>query len=152
MTKLYNHILAPLDGSKLAELTLTDTLALAKLNHAEITLLHVIPPIEEVLYIEDHPILVDEQWDIKKDQALKYLNGICEQINEPTLTIHTAVEMGPPATTIIEYVHRHATIDLIVMAAHGQSGLQRWFLGSVVDRVLRGAEQSVLLIRTHNRG
>jgi len=40
-------------------------------------------------------------------------------------------------------------IDLIVMATHGRSGLSRWMCGSVADKVLRGANVPVLLVRSH---
>jgi hypothetical protein len=56
--------------------------------------------------------------------------------------------MGLAAETIIDYA-RHHPIDLIVMATHGRSGLQRWVYGSVADKVLRGANQPVLLVRAY---
>jgi nucleotide-binding universal stress UspA family protein len=39
-------------------------------------------------------------------------------------------------------------IDLIVMSTRGQSGLSRWLMGSVADRVVRGANVPVLLVRS----
>jgi len=58
--------------------------------------------------------------------------------------------MGLPGETIIDYARRHP-IDLIVMATHGRSGLQRWVYGSVADKVLRGADLPVLLVRAQSK-
>jgi nucleotide-binding universal stress UspA family protein len=149
MLKRYKHLLVPLDGSELAELALADALSIAQLSQAEITFLQVVPPIEQVLGVETgYPIFVDQQWGIKKTMALEYLQGICERLDCPNLTMHTIVELGPPAETIIDYACQYS-IDLIVMATHGRSGLQRWVYGSVADKVLRGADLPVLLVRAH---
>jgi nucleotide-binding universal stress UspA family protein len=149
MEKQYKHILVPLDSSKLAELALVDALSLARASQAEITLFHVVPPIDEVLAVETgHPIFIDQQWDSQKVLAQKYLKDICKRLACEDVTLHTAVEMGPAAETIIDYAQQYM-IDLIVMATHGRSGLQRWVYGSVADKVLRGAKVPVLLVRAY---
>jgi nucleotide-binding universal stress UspA family protein len=148
--KLYKHILVPLDGSELAELALADTFALAKLSQAEVTLLHVIPPIEHIVEGHTHhPIFVDEQWETQKGVALRYMNTVCERMECETITVHTVVKMGLAAETIIDYARQHP-IDLIVVSTHGRSGLQRWVCGSVADKVLRGSDVPVLLVRAHS--
>ena len=71
MTKQYKHILVPLDGSELAETALKDAVGMAEVSHADITLLQVIPTIEEVLGSgTDHPIYIDQQWASKKATAV----------------------------------------------------------------------------------
>ena len=146
--KKYKHILAPLDSSELAELALDDAFSLAQLSDAELTLFHVIPPIEHVMATETgHPIFVDQQWDSHRELAKEYLGDLCERVGCPDIKVNTVVEMGMPAETIIEYARQHP-VDLIVMATHGRSGLQRWVYGSVADKVLRGANVPILLVRT----
>lgn len=150
MAKQYKHILVPLDGSPLAETALSDALNMAQLNRAEVTLLQVISPIEQVITgAGDYPIFVDEQWELQKSQAMKYLAAVCERVECGDLKINRVVEMGPAAEMIIDYAHENP-IDLIVMATHGRSGLQRWVYGSVADKVLRGANLPILLIRSHS--
>jgi nucleotide-binding universal stress UspA family protein len=62
---------------------------------------------------------------------------------------------GDPAEEIIDYANS-ANIDLIVMGTHGRTGLERLLLGSVAEKVLRGAQCSVLVAklpkRTANNG
>jgi nucleotide-binding universal stress UspA family protein len=147
VVKQYQHILVPLDSSELAELALDDALSIASLSGAEVTLLHVATPIEKVIAADtDHPVFVDQQWDERKMLARDYLDKICSRLDCKNVTVHTEVAMGMPAETIIEYTHDHP-IDLIVMATHGRSGLQRWVYGSVADKVLRGANVPTLLVR-----
>jgi len=148
MEKHYKHILVPLDGSELAEVALTDALALARLSLAEVTLLKVVLPIEGIIEIGTHDaIYVDEIWQINKKQALEYLESVRDRISNKPFKVHVAVEMGPAAETIIDYARKHP-VDLIVMATHGHSGLKRWVYGSVADKVLRGSHLSVLLVRS----
>ncbi len=149
MTKQYKHILVPLDTSELAELALEDAFSIAQLSKADITLLHVTPPIEHVIEAEtDHPIYIDQQWESQKMLAFSYLKDICKRMKCPDVKVQVAVEIGPPAENIIDYASHHP-VDLIVMATHGRTGLQRWVYGSVADKVLRGADVPVLLIRAY---
>jgi nucleotide-binding universal stress UspA family protein len=149
MPKKYKHLLVPLDGSKLAELALDDAVGLAKVSQAEMTLIQVVYPAEEVIGTEiGYPIYLDQQWENQKVMALEYLTGVRNRIADDNLTIHLAAVAGTPAETIIDYASKHP-VDLIVMATHGRSGLQRWVYGSVADKVLRGADVPVLLVRAH---
>ena len=150
LRKRYRHILVPLDGSELAALALADAFALAKLSQADVTLLQVILPIKKVIAAHtSHAIFLDEQWETRKGFAREYLNTVCEQMGCETITVHTAVEMGLAAETIIDYAREHP-IDLIVMATHGRSGLQRWVYGSVADKVLRETDLPILLVGVHS--
>lgn len=150
MTKHYKHILVPLDGSELAEKALDDAVSLAEASHADITLLQVIPTIEQVLGSgTGHPIYIDQQWASKKAEAIDYLDNIGKRLDCKEIKVHPAVEMGSAPEIIISYAHNHP-VDLIVMATHGRSGLKRWVYGSVADKVLRGADLPVLLVRTHS--
>jgi nucleotide-binding universal stress UspA family protein len=149
MVKQYKHILVPLDGSELAELAVTNAFGLAQLSQADITVLQVIHPAEDVIGAETgHPIYLDQQWENQRILALKYLIEVRQGMGADDRTVHLAVEMGQPAETIIDYAHKHS-VDLIVMATHGRSGLKRWVYGSVADKVLRGASLPVLLVRAH---
>jgi len=56
------------------------------------------------------------------------------------------VVVGNPPEEILRYADENG-IDLILMATHGRSGISRWFIGSVADRVLRSSRVPVLLVR-----
>jgi nucleotide-binding universal stress UspA family protein len=143
----YKHILVPLDSSELAELALPHASVLARLNRAQLTLLHILRPIDHVIEGNTpHTIFVDEQQEVLEGRALQYLRSISDQLTTDAITVHTVVEVGSPAETIIHYATENQ-IDLIVMCSHGCSGVRRWVLGSVTDKVLRGTDVPVLLVR-----
>jgi nucleotide-binding universal stress UspA family protein len=56
------------------------------------------------------------------------------------------VEIGAVSECIVDYAAANQ-VDLIAMCTHGRTGLARWTLGSVADRVLRGADVPILLVR-----
>ncbi len=149
MSKGYKRILVPLDGSKAAEKALPDTIALAGMSGAEITLFRVLPFMRDVIETGDGPIYVDEQWDIRKAQAERYLKAIAERPECKQIKMSTVVETGPVAETIMEYALKN-NIDIIVMATHGRTGFKRWSFGSVAEKVVRGADRPVLLVRAHS--
>ena len=142
----YKRILVPLDGSKVAEIALPEGVALAEALDAELTLLQVVLPITEVLQTDGYPLPVDEQFEWRRAHALEYLDRVRHRIGARCASIHVAVEMGPPADAILEYVRTHG-MDVVVMATHGRSGVKRWVFGSVAEKVLRGASGPVLLVR-----
>ena len=148
MDKL-DHILVPLDGSELSEKALTAAYTLAGMSNAEITLLRVLRPVEEIIKIdEQHAIYVDQQIEFKTRRAKKYLKAIRNHAEKKSFKINIVVEMGDAAETIINFAHKNS-IDLIVMSTHGRSGLKRWVYGSVAGKILSGAYNPVLLIRSY---
>jgi universal stress protein A len=65
----------------------------------------------------------------------------------PDVPITVAGRTGDPAEEILRYAWRHA-IDLVVMGTHGRTGVSRVLLGSVAERVVRGARCPVLVVPT----
>ena len=74
----------------------------------------------------------------------EYLSDVAK--NFPVGTVQWRVQRGSPAEAIIDAALAEKDA-LIAMATHGRSGLNRWLLGSVAEKVLRGASNPLLLIR-----
>ncbi|HWQ15128.1 MAG TPA: universal stress protein [Roseiflexaceae bacterium] len=146
------RILVPLDGSALAEQALPVAIELARRAKAELVLLRAVLPFTEfapALAPLARPIPVPgEAIDEEYEQARKQLQLVAEQIARPELTITWVTELGYPAEVILAEASAHQ-VDLIVMATHGRSGIQRWVLGSVADKVLHAAHTPLLLVRAH---
>ncbi len=143
------QILAPLDGSELAEQALPHALALAKENNASILLVQAILPLEElVLYMPlgAPEFLSDISIEELKQQAEKYLRQVQARLQEEGVTSEIVVVEGRPADVIIDVAEREG-VGLIVMSTHGRSGLGRWVFGSVADKVLHSASRPLLLVR-----
>jgi nucleotide-binding universal stress UspA family protein len=148
MSTIYKNILVPLDGSKLAETALGDALNLAELSRARVILLQALEPVEQPIgLVTSYPIYLDQrEWEAQKEAVQGYLDSVRQRLTTTKVEIETIVEVGDDAAAILDYAHKQP-IDLIVMATHGRSGLSRWVYGSVADKVLRGAEVPVLLVR-----
>ncbi|MBS1251776.1 MAG: Universal stress protein F [Anaerolineales bacterium] len=141
------RLLVPLDGSELAEQALPYAELLAHAFGAEVILLQVptLPPY--VSLGPDATMLVPSLLSDAYAEADAYLANVERRLRAKGLSVHkAAVEPGAVAETIIDYTHE-AGVDYIVMSTHGRSGLRRWVYGSVADRVLRGADAPVLLVR-----
>jgi len=139
-------ILVPLDGSELAERALSEAFTLGKALNAEVILLQVVPVADDVIRQGANAIWIDEQWQARKDRALQYLTGIRNRPEWKGVATRIAVEMGNPAETILDFCQQQG-VDRIVMATHGRTGMSRWVLGSVAEKVLRAADRTVVLIR-----
>ncbi|OGO31823.1 MAG: hypothetical protein A2136_00195 [Chloroflexi bacterium RBG_16_54_11] len=133
-------ILVPLDGSKLAESVLPMASILARLNHARLILLHVIeqrPP--DTVHGQHH--LTNQQ------EATAYLEGVRLSYSDQVsidLHVHSSAEKDV-ASSIVEH-SRELGVDLIVMCAHGQSGLQKRIFGTIAQDVLASGDVPVLLL------
>ncbi len=147
----YSSILVPLDGSQLSEGILPYARALAKAFKIPIELLEVIDPdtIEASSRCPDQSVLDIVEADMKMTCA-DYLNKTARSL-QPSLTVNCSVEIGNPAEVIVDRASAH-TGTLIAMATHGRSGVQRWFLGSVADKVLLAGANPLLLVRTVSKG
>jgi nucleotide-binding universal stress UspA family protein len=80
-----------------------------------------------------------------------YLESIATGLREQGLATRTATMEGKPYVEIIRFAEENE-IDLIVMSTRGHSGLSRWLLGSVADRVVRGATVPLLLVPSRAEG
>lgn len=138
------RILVPLDGSPLAESALPEALALARALGAEVVLLQVLPP--EIIHQLGLTIPVAVPLEVLMDRATEYLNGVRARPEWNDVMTEVAIETGDAAEAILDFCQKH-DIDRIVMATHGRTGLARWMIGSVADKVVRAAERTVVLVR-----
>ena len=138
----FNKILLPLDGSELAETALAPAVALAEAFSAELVLLRVVVP----LSLKLDPDLYQRIIDGGQKEAKRYLSGIQLRSLFSMVPVKGETVVGKAANSILDYVQENG-IDLIVMASHGRSGVDRWIFGSVAEKTLRGAHCATLVIR-----
>lgn len=139
---MYSGLLVPLDGSETAERVLPYVRTLA-LN-TPVELLAVIE-ISHYLHTEKARYL-DTLTEAAIRSNQEYLRRIAKTF--PDASVKWTVEAGAPADVIIA----KAAADkqtLITMATHGRSGLNRWLLGSITEKVLRGTHNRLLVVRAN---
>jgi len=139
---MYKKVVVPLDGSPLAEVALPYAEEIAGKIISDIVLLTVLPSEEPEEY-QNHHAYTGKLVDITKRHVEKYL----KDSGNNAIKVGTATRVGNPAEGILDYVDK-GYMCLIVMATHGRSGLGRWAVGSVADKVVRATtRQPLLLIR-----
>ena len=142
------RILVPLDGSRFAEHVLPMAVAVGELCGSEYRLLRVVPPVRMGGWdgTRKPPEGVRTVAEQLEADARRYLNGLAA--HAPGLgaaRVHVAVTW-PPAGAILDDAAA-GDIDLIAMETRGHGGIARLLLGSVADKVVRGATVPVLLRR-----
>ncbi len=152
------HILLPLDGTPLAEQIVQPALKLGALTNADFTLVQVVrPAVPSVFALEGQTFgamaedlikNADEQHQRRCGAAEQYLKGMAETLRsgpEGERIVLTRVEVDEaPAKALLRDAK---TVDLVAVATHGRKGLKRLFLGSVADKLIRGAPVPVLVYR-----
>ena len=144
----FRRILIPLDGSPLAEQILEPAIELGRLTDAEYTLLHVVVP-PFVLMPPTSAVVLEPEADggVGPHGSEQYLAEVAAQLREAGHRVKAVVETYPNAAQgVLDYAKQNE-IDLIAMSTHGRTGFSRIALGSVSDKVLRGADVPVLLLR-----
>ena len=139
---MFEHLLVPLDGSRLAEAALPAAATLSQILDARVTLIHVI---ERRAPQEIH----GEQHLSDPIDASAYLGGVAARAFPPGVHVeqhvHTA-EVKDVARSIVEHADELEP-DLIVMCAHGQGGLRTWLLGSIAQQIIALGVTPVFLIQ-----
>jgi nucleotide-binding universal stress UspA family protein len=143
---LYSHIVVPVDGSDLSESVLPWAYTLAKVFKSKIVLVEAITA-------------GDAAGDKGKEEAAKsrsaiakarrkenaYLSSLDQRLQG--VEIAHSLKAGRPENVIPAEAKRHGDSTLIAMSTHGRSGIGRWLLGSVTDKVIHSAPCSMLVIR-----
>jgi len=129
--KMYGRILVPLDGSDLAERSLPYVKHIAKkLNSAVILMMVCLPSNYAELPLK------------------AYIQKKTKEFQVEGIKTNSKILRGEAATAILKFAQKN-DIDLIVMSAHGGSGISRWSLGSCATKVLQKTNIPTLLVRSN---
>ncbi|MBA7707153.1 hypothetical protein ES703_116022 [subsurface metagenome] len=150
---MYERILVPLDGSKVGEAALpyVEELVSKLLPElkAEVTLFQAVSSLAHYVVAGEAtaqiPYTEKEMEQIKR-KAMDYLNKAGEGLRSKGAIVKIKVGIGSAADGIIKAADE-INAGLIAMSTHGRSGLSRWAFGSVTDKILRGGNTPVLVVR-----
>lgn len=147
---MYTRMLIPLDGSSVAEQVLPYARSLARTLSIPVELLQAADP--EVLALltdPEHSRYADTVWADKISTGRAYLDAVARSFEGAR--VQCVVEKGKAEDVVIDKAAADKN-TLIVMATHGRSGIQRWLLGSVADKVLHGSPNHMFLVRATEQG
>lgn len=143
MKELITKILVPIDGSDSSRKALKFALKLAFVSKAKLILLEVVEEFGPLPgYYEAAPAGKDRAKWIA-NQRFEKIEPLLEDTN---VKWERVVEEGYPADTICQ-VAKKQKVDMIVIGSRGLSGLSRFLVGSVSDRVVHHAECNVTIVR-----
>ena len=142
-------IVVPLDGSELAERALPAAERLARALRRPLLLVNVIA-INTWAYLPPSAVFPPATYqEVLKEEdraSQHYLRDVSQRLAAKELSVHIRSLRGDPASAIIDTARGEAA-PLIVMASHGHTGLARFALGSVADRVVSYGRVPTLLVR-----
>lgn len=142
---MYSKILVPLDGSKTAETVLPYARHLAGKFKIPVELLAVLDIAEMATHVSAEKARhLSTMIEDGMRASTTYLRGIATTFPEGNVTC--TVEKDRAEEAIIGKAGADAGA-LIAMATHGRSGLNRFLLGSVAEKVLRGSANPLVLVR-----
>lgn len=140
---MLKHTLVPVDGSNLSEKAL-DYAAKLTGPGSKITLLTILE-LPSMASYELYPIpAIDLPVDYQQS-AQSYVNRLAENLRSDNLNVAVEVQTGDAASIIIERAQALRP-DAIVMSTHGRTGLTRWVVGSVTQKVLSATPCPVFVI------
>jgi len=143
--EMLDHILVPLDGSHVAECVLPHAIALARAFDARVTLLRVVAQTRTAgLGRTIDPL----RWHMRKTETESYLEDVGTRLQDAGLPTEEVTLEGQAADGVIEFAHGHDA-DLILLSSHGQSGLSKWNISSVVQKVILRAYMPVMVVRAY---
>jgi len=145
---VFTRLLIPLDGSKTAEQVMPWARIFADRFKLPVELLAVVDVGTFLTSVERA-----RHFDKLNEQALRQSKAYLERISGHFVgsRVRRSVEQGSPAELTIEKAAADKA-TLIAMTTHGRSGLNRWLLGSVAEKVLRTTTNPLLLVRANHEG
>jgi nucleotide-binding universal stress UspA family protein len=160
--KLFNNILIPLDGSELSKLSLPVGEEVAAKLKIPIVLFEMAPMVypsanssnmygTDYVKINDRDEQVIEYNYAKANEAEESrvqaeLIAIERELRGKGLSVDHRITSGIDAAKEIVQICKEKGVDLIIMSTRGRSGVNRWLLGSVTEKVLHFGEVPLLLI------
>jgi nucleotide-binding universal stress UspA family protein len=144
---MFDTILVPLDGSQLSECVLPHVVAAASSFDAEITLLRMLEKNQSGTSAQLFDLL---NWQINKTKASLYLEKTKARFLGSKIRTRTAVVEGLVADGITEYAYNQG-MKLIVLSSHGGHGLTQWGISSITQKIILGAQTSLLIVRAHQQ-
>jgi len=135
---MFEDVLIPTDGSDCADVAV---------QYAEDLAAHYGATVHALCVVDSRSLENVSQSDRRREASTEIAERTCNELAEAGLPVERAVRTDVPHQAILEYVTEHG-VDLIVMGTHGRTGVERYLLGSVTEKVVRLSDVPVLTVKT----
>lgn len=134
---MFQEILVPTDNSDCAQAAVEYAADLAQQYDATVHVLNVV----DARYLENVP-----HYEKSREDATAVTTPVAEQLENHDIAVEQVVQTDVPSEAILSYATEQ-DVDLIVMGTHGRTGVDRYLLGSVTEKVVRRSDVPVLTVR-----
>lgn len=138
---MYDSILLPVDGSEHTAKIVHHAAELAQWTEAKIQVVFVADTTRDSLTVVDGNVV-----DALEREGEPIVSDVASELDSLGVEHGTDIVQGSPAPTIVDYAERY-DYDLIVLPTHGRTGISRYLLGSVTEKVVRLSDVPVLTAR-----
>jgi nucleotide-binding universal stress UspA family protein len=144
----YDRILHATDYSKASARALTEAVALAKQNRAELLVLHVIEPVTPYVAGDDigGAELYMKLEETTKQEAQASMNALIDKLRKLKINAKSLLVRGTAHEQIVKAA-KNRRANLLVIGTHGRTGLSKLLMGSVANQVVSTAHCPVLTVR-----
>ncbi len=144
---MYQKVIVPLDGSGWSESAIPQAAEIARVHDAELILLHVYQPkggdYADQWALAGHQQIAEQPYEQVRDRLIALRNQLRQ---EGLRAREVLLRANNPAQAICEFVESEDGISLVVMSTHGRTGLARWLMGSVAQKVIQNGRCPVKLV------
>lgn len=148
MSEFYRNIVIATDGSENSLRAISYGIEIAKLSGATVHALYVIDT------TSFSSIPMDAGWeamyDTLREEGEKAISEVKERGNVSGVEVREVLLEGHPSNEIVDFAEKN-NADLIVVGTLGKSGLDRFLMGSVAEKVVRGSKVPVLVVRSEKQ-
>lgn len=143
--KSYDKILIATDGSINSDGAIDSGLEIARLSGAKVYALYVMASTGFTLRGTQEAWVKEVYNELSKEgkEATEYIKQLG---SESGIEVEPVLLEGDPSEMIIDFADGN-DVDLIVMGTHGKTGLQKFLIGSVAEKVVRNAKTEVLVVK-----
>jgi len=137
---MFDTILVPTDGSDCAQ---------AAVGYAEDLAVHYEASVHALCVADSRILETGPTSDQLKKERAEIAERTCNEISKSDIAVEQAVRTDIPHRAIRQYASEQ-DVDLIVMGTHGRTGIERYLLGSVTEKVIRLSDVPVLTVNAED--
>jgi nucleotide-binding universal stress UspA family protein len=148
MSEFYRNIVIATDGSENTQKAVSYGIEIAKLSGATVHALYVVDT------TSFSSIPMDAGWeamyDTLREEGEKAISEVKERGKVSGIEVREVLLEGHPSNEIINFAENN-NVDLIVVGTLGKTGLDKFLMGSVAEKVVRGSKVPVLVVRSEKQ-
>lgn len=150
VTSEYSRVMVAIDGSRTAELALKKAVNIVKRNKGTLIIAHIVDTRSVTLFPQYDGTIHNAQLLERSKSAAQQTVDLYKDwaVGKGLENVETVLRNGSPRTELSDVLPEELNIDLLILGATGLSAIERAFVGSVSQHVIRNAPCDVLVVRT----